>query len=128
METSVTLAQASAACIAAHARTVDKNHFFPDDHITWYPGRGYFQNPNVSHPSKSPTAGPQLLISQHYILKSTVDADIGEQLKKCTFKQEQPPKLALKMGNCCAKNGELELFEKNLIYFKGQKYEEIKAR
>ena len=65
--------------IAAHARTVDKNHFFPDDHITWYPGRGYFQNPNVSHPSKSPTAGPQLLISQHYILKSTVDADIGEQ-------------------------------------------------
>ena len=32
------------------------------------------------------------------------------------------------MGNCCAKNGELELFEKNLIHFKGQKYEEIKAR
>ena len=47
-----------------------------------------FPNSNVSHPSKSPTAGPQLLISQHYILKRTVDADIGEQLKKCTFKQE----------------------------------------
>jgi len=32
------------------------------------------------------------------------------------------------MGNCCAKNGELEQFEKNLIHFKGQAYEEIKAR
>ena len=32
------------------------------------------------------------------------------------------------MGNCCAKNGELEQFEKTLIHFKGQKYEEIKAR
>jgi hypothetical protein len=87
-----------------------------------------FPNSNVSHPLKSPTAGSQLLISQHYILKSTVDASIEEQSKKCTFKQEYPPIIALKMGNCCAKNGELELFEKNLIHFQGQKYEEIKAR
>jgi hypothetical protein len=32
------------------------------------------------------------------------------------------------MGNCCGKNAELEQFEKDLIHFKDQDYEEIKAR
>ena len=94
----------------------------------WYPGRGYFQIPMLVTLQNPQQQVLNFFISQHYILKSTVDASIEEQSKKCTFKQEYPPIIALKMGNCCAKNGELELFEKNLIHFQGQKYEEIKSR
>ena len=87
------------------------------------------------------TAGPQLLISQHYTLKSTVDAVIGEQLKKCTFKQEQPPIIALKgntekscqqgrLGNCwfcataAALSSNVKLYAKNIQKLQPQTFEE----
>ena len=68
---------------------------------------------------------------------STLKVDLGQELK-VYLKQEHiiysdgtssnNISLHFKMGNCCGKNAELEQFEKDLIHFKDQDYEEIKAR